>query len=62
MAVGEVLAERERVIDTHLGSGSSRIACAKFGVDFVGCEMDKAYFEAQEQRFAEWSAQLSFDF
>lgn len=49
--------ERERVIDTHLGSGSSRIACAKFGVDFVGCEIDKTYWELQEKRFADYQSQ-----
>ena len=54
--------ERERVIDTHVGSGSSRIACAKLGFDFVGCEIDKAYWELQEKRFAEWSSQLRLDF
>ena len=50
------------VFDSHLGSGSSRIACAKHGFGFVGCEIDKTYFEAQERRFQEWSSQLSFDF
>ena len=46
-----------RVIDTHLGSGSNRIACYKAGLDFVGCELDKDYFEAQEKRFADFLAQ-----
>jgi len=39
------------ILDTHLGSGSSRIACEKAGLDFVGCEIDKEYYEAQEERF-----------
>ena len=50
--------ERERVLDTHVGSGSSRIACAEFGFDFVGCEIDKTYYELQEKRFKEFSDQL----
>ena len=50
--------ERERVLDTHVGSGSSRIACAEFGFDFVGCEIDKTYYELQEKRFKEYSDQL----
>jgi len=41
----------DKIIDTHLGSGSSRIACEKAGLDFTGCEIDKDYYEAQEQRF-----------
>ena len=45
-------AERgQKILDTHLGSGSSRIAAYKAGLDFTGCELDKDYFEAQEARF-----------
>lgn len=40
-----------KIFDPFLGSGSSRIACAILGFDFVGCELDKAYYEAQEERF-----------
>ncbi len=43
----------DRILDTHLGSGSSRIAAYDLGFDFVGIELDKDYFEAQEKRFAE---------
>ena len=43
--------EGDRILDTHLGSGSSRIAAHKLGFEFVGCELDKDYFEAQEERF-----------
>lgn len=47
-----------RILDTHLGSGSSRIACAELGFDFVGCEIDKTYWELQEKRFKDYSDQL----
>lgn len=40
-----------KIIDTHLGSGSSAIAAYDFGCDFVGCEIDKEYFEAAKKRF-----------
>ena len=43
--------EGDKILDTHLGSGSSRIAAHKLGFEFVGCEIDKYYFEAQEERF-----------
>lgn len=46
-------------VDTHLGSGSSRIAAYDAGLDFVGCEIDKDYFAKQEERFAAHTAQLS---
>ena len=47
----------DRILDTHLGSGSSRIAAWDAGLDFVGCEIDKDYFEAQEKRFEQHTAQ-----
>ncbi len=47
----------QRILDTHLGSGSSRIAAYDLGFDFVGYELDKDYFDAQEERFANHIAQ-----
>ena len=49
----------DKIIDTHLGSGSSRIAAYDAELDFVGCEINKDYFAAQEERFAAHTAQLS---
>lgn len=49
----------DKILDTHLGSGSSRIAAYDLGFDFVGCEIDPHYFQAQERRFAEHTAQIS---
>lgn len=48
----------DKILDTHLGSGSSRIAAYEMGFDFIGYEIDKDYFEAQEKRFAQHKAQL----
>lgn len=48
-----------KILDTHLGSGSSRIAAHKAGLDFIGCELDTEYFEAQEKRFKNYAAQLT---
>lgn len=42
----------DKILDTHLGSGSSRIAAWDMGFDFWATELDKDYFEAQEKRFA----------
>lgn len=47
----------DTILDTHLGSGSSRIAAYDLGFDFTGYELDKDYFEAQEERFARHIAQ-----
>ena len=49
----------DKILDTHLGSGSSRIAAYNLGFDFVGCEIDEDYFNAQEERFKAHTAQLS---
>lgn len=49
----------DKVLDTHLGSGSSRIAAYNAGLDFTGYEIDKEYFKAQEDRFAAHIAQIS---
>lgn len=45
-----------RILDTHLGSGSSRIAAWDMGFDFYATELDPDYFAAQEKRFAEHRA------
>lgn len=48
-----------KILDTHLGSGSSRIAAYDAGLDFVGFEIDKEYFDKQEERFAAHTAQMN---
>ena len=40
-----------KILDTHLGSGSSRIAAWHAGLDFWGCELDKEYFDKANERF-----------
>lgn len=49
----------QKILDTHLGSGSSRIAAYDAGLDFVGCEIDPDYFKAQEERYQAHIAQMS---
>jgi site-specific DNA-methyltransferase (adenine-specific) len=39
------------ILDTHLGSGSSRIACYRNGFEFVGFEIDKKYCQTMDKRF-----------
>jgi site-specific DNA-methyltransferase (adenine-specific) len=50
--------EGDKILDTHLGSGSSRISAWKAGLDFTACELDADYFAAQEKRFKEFTAQM----
>lgn len=53
----------QRILDTHLGSGSSAIAAHYFGFDFVGCEIDPDYHAAAVRRFEEETKQgaMAFD-
>ena len=51
----------DKILDTHLGSGSSRIACYDGGFDFVGFELDKDYFDAMEKRFQNHISQLTME-
>ena len=48
-----------KILDTHLGSGSSRLAAYDAGLEFVGCEIDKFYFDKEEERFANYIAQAN---
>lgn len=47
-----------KILDTHLGSQSSRIAAYDAGLDFVGFEKSKIYFTRGEKRFEAYTAQL----
>jgi site-specific DNA-methyltransferase (adenine-specific) len=49
----------QRILDTHLGSGSSAIPAHNLGFDFVGTELDKDYYEAALARFNKHIAQGS---
>ena len=51
--------EGDRILDTHLGSGSSAIAAHYGGFDFVGMETDKDYYDAACKRFDDETAQMA---
>ncbi len=51
----------DKILDTHLGSGSSRIAAYDMGFDFTAFELDKEYFEAQEKRYKAHIAQVKME-
>jgi site-specific DNA-methyltransferase (adenine-specific) len=56
----EFLKEGGKVLDTHLGSGSNRIAAEKAGnIDFLACDISQAYIDLQEKRYQEHMSQLS---
>lgn len=49
--------EGDLILDTHVGSGSSRIAADKAGLNFVGFEIDEEYFNAANKRFDNFKSQ-----
>lgn len=49
----------DKILDTHLGSQSSRIAAWDMGFDFYGFEIDEEYFEAGCKRFNDFKMQLT---
>jgi site-specific DNA-methyltransferase (adenine-specific) len=51
--------EGDTILDTHVGSGSSRIAAHRAGLDFTGYELDPDYWAAQEKRYNQFKSQTT---
>jgi site-specific DNA-methyltransferase (adenine-specific) len=49
--------EGDKILDTHLGSGSIALACHNLGYDLTACELDKEYYEAAIKRIEQHKAQ-----
>ena len=47
----------DKILDTHLGSGSIAIACHDYGFDLTACELDKEYFDKAMERINNHTAQ-----
>tara|TARA_R100000655_G_scaffold76198_1_gene115224 strand:+ start:437 stop:1120 length:684 start_codon:yes stop_codon:yes gene_type:complete len=50
--------EGDKILDTHLGSGSIAIACHNLKYDLTACELDKEYYEAAMKRLNNHTSQL----
>lgn len=50
--------EGDKILDTHLGSGSIAIACHNLGYDLTACELDKEYYDSAIKRINEHKQQL----
>ena len=50
--------EGDKILDTHLGSGSIAIACHNLKFDLTACELDKEYFDSAMKRINNHTAQL----
>ena len=47
----------DKILDTHLGSGSIAIACHDYGFDLTACELDKEYYDKSIQRIKNHTSQ-----
>jgi site-specific DNA-methyltransferase (adenine-specific) len=50
--------ENDKILDTHLGSGSIAIACYNLGYDLTACELDKDYFNSAIKRINQHKQQI----
>jgi len=57
LSIGKV-----KILDTHLGSGSSAISADKAGLEFTGTELDKEYFDKMVDRFQKYKSQNVLEF
>ena len=51
--------EGDKILDTHVGSASSLIACHNYGFEYIGFEIDKEYYEKAKERLEAVKAQVS---
>ena len=51
----------DKILDTHVGSASSLIACERMGFQYVGFEIDKEYYRLAQKRLEEEQAQVKWE-
>ena len=51
----------DKILDTHVGSASSLIACKEMGFDYVGFELSEAYYKLSSERLEAVEAQITID-
>ena len=51
-----------RILDTHVGSGSSLIACERMGFEYTGFEINRTYYRIASDRIEQETAQLTLKF
>lgn len=52
----------DKILDTHLGSGSIAIACHDYGFELTACELDKDYYDAAIKRLKNHISQIKLEF
>lgn len=57
--LGRYTKEDYKILDTHVGSGSSLVACEKAGLKYVGFEIEECYYELASERLEEYKMQVN---
>jgi site-specific DNA-methyltransferase (adenine-specific) len=57
--LSEFAKQGDKILDTHVGSASSLIACKEMGFDYVGFELSKSYYELSSKRLGAVEAQMT---
>jgi len=57
--IDEFCNEGQKILDTHLGSGSIALACHNLGYSLTACELDKDYYDAAMKRLKQHQQQLT---
>ena len=57
----EFAKDGDKILDTHMGSGSSRIAAYDMNLDYVGMEIYKPYFDKAEDRYQLYTSELRME-
>ena len=59
--LSEFAKQGDKILDTHVGSASSLIACKEMGFDYVGFELSESYYQLSSQRLGTVEAQMRID-
>ena len=51
----------DKILDTHVGSASSLIACEDMGFEYVGFELDKDYYDSAQKRLEQFRSQFKLE-
>ena len=53
--------EGDLILDTHVGSASSLVACEEMGFNYVGYEIDETYYKLAKQRIDDFNSQIRME-
>ena len=61
MAINKVCKRGRFILDTHVGSASSLIACEDMGFEYAGFELDEDYYNSAQKRLKQFRSQIKLE-